>query len=800
MRYLQSSFRSLLKNKVFTLINILGLSIGTCAALMIYLIVQYDLTFDRFEPARDRIYRLVSHGDPWQNQGVPSPAHLALQQVPGIENITPLFNAYGVKVSIPHGNSQATTVFKQQDKVVFTDGHYFALFPRKWLAGGPATSLQKPNQLVLSETRAKTYFPGLAVEQMIGQTVVINDSLSMVLTGVVEDLEAKTDFDNEVFIAVSTIPATGLVNSFNWTDWNSTSSSTQVLFELSPSVSPKKVERQIASTFKPLVAKDSRIVFPLQPLADIHFNTELDGKVEKSTLTNLSLLAVFILFLGAINFINLATAQASKRAKEIGMRKLLGSSKGMLIKQFMLETFLLTALTTVLSVMVTPLLLKGFAHFLPGGLAQQGIWQAHVLVFLLILIVVVGALAGFYPAFVLTSFDPLSVTKNQPVSTSGNNRSVWLRKTLTVSQFVIAQVFIIGTLVVKNQIHYSLQKDMGFRKEAIINFYVPIDFAHPDNKKFVLRDQLKTIPEIEAVSLGNQSPAFGGFMTSELTYKDGKKEIKMSPDVRDGDTNFISLYHIKLLAGRNVLPTDDATEYLINETMARQLGFAHPADAIGHFLDQGAKPMPIVGVMADFNLTSVRTAIHPVIFYSDRTFGYVMHVALRRSMDTWKAAIAKMQADWKAVYPGQDFNYTFLDKSIESFYQEDQKLSSLLSWATGVAILISCLGLLGLVIFTANQRTKEIGIRKVLGASVVQIIALLSTEFVWLVALAFVLAVPVSWWLMHRWLQDFAYHAPLQWWIFVVGGVSMLIISLLILSLRAGKAALANPVQSLRSE
>ena len=516
---------------------------------------------------------------------------------------------------------------------------------------------------------------------------------------------------------------------------------------------------------------------------------------------DLSLLAVFILLLGTINFINLSTAQASERAKEIGVRKILGSSKAQLVARYMSETFLLTIITTLLSVLITPFLLKGFSDFIPQGLGQHNIWQPNVLVFLVVLIAVVGTLSGLYPALVLTGFNPLSIIKNQVISATGNNRRVWLRKTLTVSQFVIAQVFIIGMLVVNSQIHFSLQKDMGFRKDAIINFYVPFDFSHPNNKKFVLLNKLRAIPEIEAVSLGNQSPAFNGSMSTRVTFKEGKKDLTILPDSRSGDTTFISLYHIKLLAGRNVLPTDSATEFLINETLARQLGFKHPQDAVGQLLGwDDTHGLPIVGVMADFNLTSVRSAIHPLIFYSDSKYGYVMHVALQPSVDSWKGAIAKMQIAWKEVYPEVDFDYQFLDKTVEGFYKQDKKLSSLLSWSAGIAILISCLGLLGLVIFTANQRTKEIGIRKVLGATVIQIISLLSKDFVRLVGLAFVIAVPIAWWATHEWLQNFAYHTSLSWWIFTVGGISMLAISLLILGLRAGKAALENPVKSLRSE
>jgi putative ABC transport system permease protein len=800
--YLKPSLRNLLKKKVITSINILGLSIGISAALIIYLIVQYDYSFDRFEPDGGRVYRIVYHAENLDNTGVPVPLQPSLAPVTGIERSTLLMsmNDGGTKVAVPQAGNKASRIFQKQDKFVFADSNYFSLFPHQWLAGSPAASLKNPYQLVLTESLAKRYFPDLPIQQIVGRTLMIDDSIGTVVSGIVKDLTAKTDFDHEAFITVATIPASGLKDDRDWTDWGSVSDNNQAILKLLPGVSAPKVAQQISTIYKQHISRDDKSTLDLQPLSDIHFNEQLEGKVSKPILVNLTLLAVFMLLLGSINFINLSTAQASERAKEIGMRKILGSSKGQLVARYLSETYLLTIISTVFSLLITPLLIKGFADFMPEGLDAGRLWQPNTLSFLVILVGVVGFLSGIYPALVLTGIKPLSVTKNQTLSTTGNNRRVWLRQTLTISQFVIAQVFIIGVLVVNRQIHYAMQKDMGFRKDAIVNFYVPFDFSHPNNKKFVLLDKLRSIPEIQAVSLGNQPPAIGGSMTTRLKYKEGKRDLNIPVDVRDGDTGFISLYHIPLLAGRNVMPSDSSHEYLINETLSRMLGFQRPADAVGHSLNGGKDVATITGVMADFNLASVRTAIHPMVFRYGQKYGYVMHVALSPSRDNWNKAIAKMQLAWRELYPGQSFDYQFLDKTIESFYQQEQQLSKLLSWAAATAILISCLGLLGLVIFTAHQRMKEIGIRKVLGASVAQIITLLSKDFVRLVAIAFVIAVPCAWWATHQWLQNFAYHTDLSWWIFAIGGIAMLAIALLILSLRAGKAALANPVDCLRTE
>lgn len=804
--YFKTAIRSFKKNKLTTFINVLGLSIGISAALIIFMMVEYDFSFDKYEPDKERIYRIVTENPGWKNQGVPSPLHEAVEQnVTGLETVAALFDYsdWNVKVSIPQDNGKPVKLFKKQNKVVFTNKNYFNLFPHKWIAGNALSSLQNPYTIVLSESRAKQYFPNTSPEQIIGRTVVFSDTLRTTITGIVKDLQANSDFEYKAFIALTTISATTLKNDYEWDGWNSTNSNRQLMVKLSPAVNPSNINKQLSAVFKAhnTDPEDAKTIHRLQPLSDVHTNLDFGGSVNKSTISNLIWLAIFLLLLGAINFINLSTAHSAERAKEIGIRKTLGSKKSQLVWQFLSETFLLTLLTAIVSVVITPLLLQAFTGFLPGGLEFNYLFsQPLVWVFLVALIFLVSIIAGLYPAFVLTRFKPVLVLKNSVVSSSGASRSALLRKTLIVFQFVIAQVFIIGMLVVNRQIHYAVQKDMGFRKNAIINFYLPFDFQHPNNKKNILRDELKKIPEIQNVSLGNQSPAFNGRMSTSIEFKEKGKDLKLGVDSRNGDTSFLSLYDLRLIAGRNISYSDTANELVINQTLAKQLGFTNPADAINHVAGFGGGSMPIVGVMQDFNLASVRTSINPMIYYADLKYGYVMHVALRPNTNTWNNAIKKMEAAWENIYPDTDFDYTFLDKTVADFYKEDQQLSTLLTWSAGIAILISCLGLLGLVIFMTNNRVKEIGVRKVLGASVRQIIALLSVDFVKLLAIAFIIAIPIAWWQTHNWLQNFAYRTNLSCWIFLLSGIIMITAALLIICLRAGKAAIANPVKSLRTE
>ncbi|WP_152268412.1 ABC transporter permease [Agriterribacter humi] len=800
--YLKIAWRSLVKNRVTAIINILGLSVGISAALIIFMVVHYNFSFDRFVPGRDYVYRIVTEGEGWNNSGVPVPFHTALHNISGVAGVTPILNySDKVKISINEGNNTEPKLFRKQTDVAFTNMEYFKIFPHKWIAGNQQKALGNPYSIVITNSRAKQYFPDLKPENVIGKTVILNDTITTTVTGIVNDLEVNSDFDKMIFVSLPTATLGNLKDYFNWKHWDNTNSSFQTIIKLLPGIKPEQINNQLAKVFKERDPGNTKTIHRLQPLSDVHTNPVFGGSANPETMRNLVILGAFLLLLGAINFINLSTAHASERSKEIGIRKTLGSTKKQIVFQFLSETFLLTVLTALLAIVLIPLLLKGFEGFVPEGLHfNYFLQQPFVWLFLLVLIIAVSVLSGLYPAFVLTTFKPVLALKSNLPAGDNISRGVLLRKTLIVSQFVIAQVFIIGVFVVNKQIRFSLQKDMGFRKNAIINFYPPFDWYNPNNKKFLLKDALSKIPEIQKLSFGNQSPAFNGYMTSSITYKENNKNQEITVNTRNGDTSFLSVYDIKLLAGRNILLTDTANELLVNETLSKQLGFKEPSDAVGHFVFFNGAPKPIVGVMTDFNLQSVRNSINPLIYYASPKNAYVMHIALQPDPATWKTAISKMEKAWKQIYPDQDFEYTFLDKTIENFYKEDQQLSKLLTWSAAVALFISSLGLLGLVIFITNKRIKEIGIRKVLGASVRQIIALLSTDFVKLLILAFIIATPIAWWQMHGWLQNFAYRTNLSWWIFLVSGVIMIVISLIILGIRAGSAAVENPVKLLRTE
>ena len=813
--YFTIAYRNFIRNKIFSLINVLGLSIGISSALVIFLIVHYDFSFDKFEKDGSRVYRIVTDlsfaGNPIYISGVTSPLPAVVKnEVSGIDETIGFHQFNGnAKVHVPRKNTEKPFQVNHQSDIIFADPAYFKLVPYEWLVGKPETTLTEPFKVVLTEGRAKIYFPSLPYSEIIGKQIVYDDSVTATVSGIVKDLKKNTDFIFKEFISQSTIPATGLVNNYSWADWTSTNGGSQLFVRLGTNTSVHSVEAQL----KKILNKYSKgsnennniTVFKLQRLDDVHFNSQYgtfgDHIANKPTLYGLLIVAAFLLMLGCINFINLTTAQASHRAKEIGVRKTMGSSGTQLMTQFLIETLFITIISMLLSLLMTPLLLKVFADFIPKNLEFNLLQQPFLLGFLFALTLLVTVLAGIYPAMILSKFKPVLVLKNQAYAGTASSRRSWLRKGLTVSQFLIAQVFCMATLITVKQINYLLEKDMGFKKDAIITVYTPFIWNRlekSNNKRYLLLDEIKRIPGIQIASLGNDAPAASGWSSNSMKYNDGKKDIEIDVRQKFGDSNYLKLYNVQILAGRNIEPSDTSKEFLVNETYMHLLGIQKPAEILNRQINK----MPIIGVMKDFNQESLHASVKPLVFSSNMSICFNIHVGLKKQGfgGNWKTSIAAIEKAFKQFYPEEDFNYDFVDENIAKFYKSEQDISRLLKWATGLAIFISCMGLLGLVIYTTNLRTKEIGIRKVLGASVGQIVSILSKDFLRLVFLASLIAIPLSWLAMNKWLQNFAYRTPVSGWLFVLGTLFMMLIALLTLSIQTIRAASANPADSLRSE
>ena len=805
--YLTIAWRSLLRSKLHSSINILGLSIGISACLVIFLLVRFELSFDKNHADGDRIYRLYSEfkGDiTGINKGVPTATGDALSSaLTGIESLV-AFQTYEAPVSIVQDNEKIS--FGQQDKIILAGPEYFSVFAEyDWVEGSPTQSLNKPFQVVLTESKARKYFGFENARDAVGQEIHYRDSLIVTVSGILKDSQQNTDLDFTDFISFSTIKQSWLNQNFGLDDWASTNSSSQLFVKLLPGITRGSFESQL-KTINDMYAQHSKgnwnIRFQLQPLSDLHFNSELEifdhsrAPANVFALQLLSGLALVLLLIAAINFINLETALALRKAKEVGIRKVLGSTRSRLIVNFMFQSVIITLLAVVLSIPLSILALNSFNEFIPAGVRFQ--FDAFTVCFLMASTIVVSFFAGFYPAFSLSGFQPVRALKNQ--TGAGGSRSSLLRKGLIVFQFSFAQLLILATLIIGSQIRFMLNKDLGFSKEAIVYLLTP--WWEEASKVDVLKNQLSQLPEIDAISQSGQPPAYPGFASGTLKFNNGKEELHHNVFRKYGDTSFLNVYGLKLLAGRNLIKSMAGREFIINETYARLLGFEKPEDAIDKLIINGTQNIPVVGVVKDFHFQSLHKVVEPVVIYVQDNNSWCIGIKLSSISggDDISNVLRKMEKAWAQVYPDQKLDYHFLDDTISRFYEKERRISKLVNVATGIVILISCLGLFGLASYTTVQRTKEIGIRKVLGATVDSIMVLLSLEFLKPVLISFVIAAPLSVYFAQQWLDDFAYHAKLGWYIFAVTILAVLVMALLAVGHQAFRAASADPAESLKYE
>ncbi|AXT19101.1 FtsX-like permease family protein [Flavobacteriaceae bacterium AU392] len=812
--YFKIAWRNIMKHKVFSFINVIGLTIGLSASFVIGLMIYYDYTFDTFHEDADRIYRVVTDFEDSDTKYNNSGITLALKDViaddPNFESIAEFYVETPSKVE----NRSEDIKINWPQFVIYATPEYFDILSYKFLAGDK-TALNQPNKVILTEQRAKNYFPRTSLENIIGKTLIYNDSINISVAGVVENFKNRSDFVFQEFVSHATISQTRLRDQFINKRWGNTNSASQLLIKMKAVTDVDIVQKRLNDlalehTSEAMKERGSKRWYKLQPLSDIHFNEDYKifdwtkGQASKLLLRNLALVAIFLLLLGCINFINLNTAQASQRAKEIGIRKTLGSSRKQLIYQFIGETFILVLCSAILSLILSRWLIHVFSDFVPQDLSFELFKTPLIIMSIVVLLLIVTLLSGFYPALVLSKFNTVSILKN---NIAVGERKVRLRKFLTIFQFTIAQIFIIGTLLVGRQINYLLNKDMGFKTDAVVSVYSPRSEGELLKKeRFV--EKLNTIPEINSVSLGGTPPASVSTSTSIYAHLNEGKQVNTTVHFIYGDTNYHNVFEIDLLAGR-IYRNDTIKELVINERYSKILGYTNPEDAIGKSVYDNNGQLSIVGVMADFHQRSLKEDIEPMALIGDwyrSIFGFSqfmgVHIALNNETpQNLKITLSKIKEAYASVYTEiDDYRLEFMDETVATFYNREQKISKLLNWATGLSILISCLGLLGLVIYTTNRRVKEIGVRKVLGASLLQLNTLLCKEFLILVAIAFVLAVPVAWYGVYYWLQDFAYKSSISFWVFIIGGIAMISFALLVISIKTLQAANTNPVNSLRSE
>jgi len=807
LHHLRIGWRNIRGQRLYSIIHIVGLSVGICACIVIYLITQYEFSFDSFHPDTGRIYRVVAEARTdegnmlFWNSPFPTISNLE-HRVTGFEART-AFTGFGetVKVLSEKGEVLASYSGRQPDNdyafsTILTGPDFFTLFPHRWLVGSPDV-LQDSARIVLTESVARKYFGPGPLKDMLGRTLEYNDSLTVRLAGIVKDWRQPSDLNYTAFISSKL-------------DWSRlVPGSSQAFVRLSKDVSASRVKAEfddILSRAMPTLDPGvSHLRVYLQSLRDMHYTTEFHpantGDVFRKAylpmLYGLMGIALFILALAVINFINLSTAQSFQRMKEVGVRKVMGSSRRGLVLQFLIETLILTTLAVTLSLCLVPVALRTLTGIVPSGMqfhfGNGGLW-----LFLATLTVLTALTAGFYPARLLSSYLPVLSLKGA-LDKKGTG-GAGLRRVLIVFQFTLSLLFIIGSMVIHRQLQYMRNGDKGFNSEDVVT----VDYRGARQGQMrifadVLRYQQKGIRQ--AILQGN--PPMGRDQEEVTFVYRGKKSFhRVTVRTEIGDENFLPFYGMRLLAGGNIYEGENVKAVVINETYARALGFERPQEALQAQLYRLRDNMPytVMGVVADYHQTSFHETIKPMVIVTWLSAAKSVAVKLNVRGEAARKVIKEIESKWHQWFPMDQAQCSLLDDSIHQLYLQENNVTLLMSTATGITVLISCMGLFGLALFSAGRRAKEVGIRKVMGATVTTIALLLSREFVLLVGVAIVIASPLAWWLATVWLRDFAYRTSMDGWVLVEAAGAAIALAVLTVGFQAVKAARANPVKVLRVE
>jgi predicted permease len=805
--YFKTAWRNLVRNKSYAAINITGLAIGIAACLLIFLVVQYETSFDDFHANKDRIYRVVNvaKGPDGVNLGGGTQLPLAdglRAEFPQLTNVASIMLNDGSHYSIEDaGKGGAIKKFKE-DSAYYADPQFFQIFNFKWLAGSKKTALAEPNSIVLTRGEADKFFGDW--HTALGKTVRYENKRDFKVTGIIENTPANTDFPMRLIISWITLVTKGGDFSGSSQDWISTFSDRNTYIVLPPGLSEKQFNAELASFAKkripPPYNKSSSL--QLQALKDMHYNTEVGiysgHPFSKQLINVISLIGLFLLIIACVNFINLATAQAVNRSKEVGIRKVLGSNRYQLVLQFISETLIITLFAVTLASAISLITLPMLNGLLEIHLSGSFLFDPLVILFLIGVVLGVTLLAGFYPALVLSGFNPVEALKNK--IKAGRSSRVSLRRVLVVTQFCIAQFLVIGTVVLIYQMNYFKNKSLGFNKDAVITVPFPGDSVSKTRIN-ALKEQFLQQPGIKDVSISLYGPADNSGWFSDFKFNNSPKSVEFGSSLKWADPEYFKLYDIQFVAGGPYKNTDTISGYVVNETLIHKLGITDPKQAIGKYIMLFSNPknnFQITGVVKDFNAGSLKSAIPPILMAPWKRFYAKFNIKIQpRNVHQTLAGVESL---WNKTYPEGVYEYQFLDKTIAGFYKSEDELSSLYKIFAGIAIFISCLGLYGLVSFMAVQRIKEVGIRKTLGASVGHIVYLFSKEFTVLIVIAFAISAPAGYYFMHKWLQDYTYRIVIGPGIFGLAIMSSVVIAWLTVGYKAIRAALTNPVKSLRSE
>ena len=796
--YLKTALRNLSRHRTNSVINIAGLIVGFAAFLLIFLVIQYEESFDNFHPKGKNIYRVVRIGKNPVNReyrtGVPFPVTSGLRNdLAQLVNAAAIYNNGNAQVIIKAPDGSTLKKFKETGGVFIAEPRFFQMFDFPLAEGDIKTALNEPNTALVTKDLAVKYFGDWKIA--VGKTLNI-DRLTIKITGVLNDLPANTDFPLKMVASYAT-----LTNDVDMNNWSNISDENYCFVQLPAGASPKQFNNLLTS----FVDKHIRPVNPnydlaLQPLDEIHYDERFgnfNGRTfSKDLILALSVIALFLLIIACVNFINLTTAQAITRAREVGVRKVLGGNRLQLILQFLGETGITSLLALTGSMFIVFLCVPSVNHLLDIHLSTAVLFSGKLILLILCALLLVTFLSGFYPALVLSGFRSAKVLKSGAHADS--QKGIFFRRGLVIFQFVIAQALIMGTLVIVSQMNYFRNADMGFKKQAVICAGFPGD-SLSRTRMDLLKNELGKIPGIEDVSLSTFTPAgSGGWFTDLKLPGNHTNNPDLIVNMKPGDTSFFRLYGLSLIAGRIYFPSDTMKEFVVNETVVRKLGIRDPKEAIGKMINVNGSTFPIVGVVKDFHVNSLRDPIDPVVLTTIKNAYGLANVEV--NLNKARSVIAAMENKWNKMFPDFVFEYNFLDQTIAEYYKQENQLSQLYKIFAGIAIFISCLGLYGLISFMAIRRKKEIGIRKVLGAPARDIVVMLSKEFTLLIVIAFLIAAPVARYFMHYWLQQYTYRITMGVWFFVATIFCSLCIAWLTVGYTAIRAAIANPVKSLRTE
>ncbi len=796
--YLTTALRNLWRSKGSTLINVLGLTLGIATSLILFLIVRYHTSFDTYHSKRDRIYRVV--GQSFGNQSrfystgvAPALPDAFRTDFPEVEAL--IFSSYraGGLVTVPQANGEPKK-FAVERGVTYVQPEYFSIFDREAVIGDPVKGLDEPNEAVMSVQSAKKYF---GKEDAVGE-VFNYDGKEFRVTAIIDDLPAQTDIPFDVLLSFITIK-----KEKDEVGWNGIWSDEHCYFLLKEGVDIAELARRLPSFVTKHFGEENpdEVSYELQPLSRIHFDDRYSNynytTVTWPMITAFSVIGIFLIITACINFINLVTAEAIKRSKEVGIRKTLGSSRGQLILQFLGESTLVTVFSVALALAVATVALEFLNSFLNLTLSLR-LFDPGVALFLVGVTVFVSLLSGLYPALVVSGFKPVFAIKNQ--MSNRNSSGFLLRRVLVVVQFIISQWLIICTIVLIAQMNYFRQQNLGFRQEAIVTFPIPenerLGFSDGTSKMRALREEVAKLPGVEIASLSSRPPASGSVQSTDFGIEG--KEDRYGTQIKTIDGNYVGLYDLKMLAGTNVGDLDTAHGFLVNEKLVQLVGFTSPEEIIGKRMELNGRKLPVVGVVRDFHTMSLHEPVDATVLYNRaRTY---QTLSLKLNPQNMQETIREVQKRWEQAYPEHIFSYQFYDEEIAEFYESEERTSTMLTVFTSIAIFIGCLGLFGLATFMANRKTKEIGVRKVLGASVESIILSFSKEYVILIMIGFAFAAPIGWYVMTQWLNDFAYKIDIGPMIFVTCLATTMLIALVTVGYRSFKAAVSNPAQALRSE